>query len=296
MTGGDKTGTMGRAAWLLLLALLCSACGLGSRPAWQRAGVAFRPGARMRARTRPRPASNQPASSANPRRPHGAQCSRPGYGLPGALGSHARPSVPVIRRQRYPGPAYPGPCLYPASQLSRPIHGYAPPTYAPPGHLGDWLNQHRSLPVQEQEQMLRSDPSFNRLSPCDQQRVVQQLHQVNQMPDEQRQRRLARAEALEHMSPQERMQVNNSARRWANQPPERQALMKSAFRDLRSVPLDQRQTVLNSAATRASSAPRSATSSPTCSAPSPTSRRANAFPLPRSPLGHPAHPPLTFNE
>jgi len=95
--------------------------------------------------------------------------------------------------------------------------------------------------------MLRSDPTFNRLSASDQHRVVQQLHQVDQLPDELRQRRLARAEALERMSPQERMQVSNSARLWANQPPERQSLMKSAFRDLRSVPMDQRQTVLNSA-------------------------------------------------
>jgi hypothetical protein len=52
---------------------------------------------------------------------------------------------------------------------------------------------------------------------------------------------------IERLSPQERMQVTNSARRWAVQPPERQALMKSTFRDLRAVPLDQRQTVLNSA-------------------------------------------------
>jgi len=29
-------------------------------------------------------------------------------------------------------------------------------------------------------------------------------------------------------------------------PPDRQALMRNAFRDLRAVPLDQRQTVLNS--------------------------------------------------
>ena len=95
--------------------------------------------------------------------------------------------------------------------------------------------------------MLRGDPSFRRLPPADQQRVMQQLHQVNQMPEEQRQRRLARAEMIEHLSPQERMQINLSARRWADLPPDRQALMKSAFQDLRAVPLDQRQMVLNSA-------------------------------------------------
>jgi hypothetical protein len=113
--------------------------------------------------------------------------------------------------------------------------------------LGDWLNQHRNLPVQEQERILRNDPSFRRLNPADQQRLAQQLHQVNQLSEEQRQRRLARAEALEHMSPQDRMAVNLAGRRWAALPAERQALMKTAFRDLRAVPLDQRQTVLNSA-------------------------------------------------
>jgi hypothetical protein len=69
---------------------------------------------------------------------------------------------------------------------------------------------------------------------------------VNELSDQQRQRRLARAEMLEHLSPQERMQVDNSRRRWAALPPERQALMKNAFHDLRAVPLDQRRTVLNS--------------------------------------------------
>jgi hypothetical protein len=95
--------------------------------------------------------------------------------------------------------------------------------------------------------MLRSDPSFNRLPPPEQQRLVQQLHQVNQMPEEARERRLARNEMLEHLSPQEQTQVSVSARRWGALQPQRQALMRDAFRDLRSVPLDQRATVLNSA-------------------------------------------------
>jgi len=94
--------------------------------------------------------------------------------------------------------------------------------------------------------MLRTDPSFKRLPSGDQQRLVRQLDHVNQLSEYQRQLRLARAEALERMTPQDRMQVNNSARRWTTFPPERQNMMRNAFRDLRSVPLDQRQTVLNS--------------------------------------------------
>jgi hypothetical protein len=52
---------------------------------------------------------------------------------------------------------------------------------------------------------------------------------------------------IEHLPPQELMRINNSAHRWLALPVDRQALMKNAFRDLRSVPLDQRHTVLNSA-------------------------------------------------
>jgi hypothetical protein len=95
--------------------------------------------------------------------------------------------------------------------------------------------------------MLRGDPSFRRLPPSEQQRVVQQLHQVGQLTEEQRQRRIARADMIEHLPPQERMRINLSAQHWATLPIDRQALMKRAFQDLRAVPLEQRPTVLNSA-------------------------------------------------
>ncbi len=95
--------------------------------------------------------------------------------------------------------------------------------------------------------MLRGDPNFRRLPPAEQQRVVRQLHQVDQLSEAQRERRLARAEMLEHLPPQELMRINLSARRWATLPLDRQAMMKRAFQDLRAVPLEQRPTVLNSA-------------------------------------------------
>lgn len=160
--------------------------------------------------------------------PQGApQYGRPAYAPPGA-----RPNNPGMP---YAQPALPG--------GNRPGYGYPAP---PPGHLGSWLNQHRNMPVQNQEQLLHNDPSFNRLPAADQQRLMRQLQQVNRMPEEQRERRLARAEAIEHMSPQERMQLHNSTRQLAALPPDRQAMVKHAFQDLRGVPLDQRQTVLDS--------------------------------------------------
>jgi len=73
------------------------------------------------------------------------------------------------------------------------------------------------------------------------------LRNVNQMPEQQRERRLERNEMLERLSPEERMSINRSGQSWAALPPDRQTMMKRAFQDLRGVPLDQRQTVLNSA-------------------------------------------------
>ncbi len=138
------------------------------------------------------------------------------------------------------------------SEFGRPIYSPAPhtggfyPGDTQPGHLGDWLNRHQGLPLQKQEQLLRSDPSFKRLAPATQQRLVQQLHQLDQMPKAQRERRLARSEMLERMSPQQQMQVRQAGRSFQALPADRQEKVKQAFRDLRSVPLDQRDTVLNS--------------------------------------------------
>ena len=141
---------------------------------------------------------------------------------------------------------------YPATGVRPAYNGasgnaYANPGVAPQGHLEDWLNQHRNVAPQDQERMLRSDPSFKRLPSNDQQRLTQQLRQVDQMPEQQRQRRLARNEMLERLSPYERTSISRSGKQWAVMPQDRQAMMKRAFNDLRGVPPDQRQTVLNSA-------------------------------------------------
>jgi hypothetical protein len=171
-------------------------------------------------------------------------------GRPGQAPAAQRPEAG--NRAPAPGAAYPnanynGAYARPAypSVGNRPAYNY--PGYAPPGHLQSWLNQHRGLPAQDQERLLRNDPAFARQTPAEQQREVQQLHQVDQMPEQQRERRLARNEMLERMSPQERMNLNQASRQFATLPPDRRRTMSRAFQDLRSVPLDQRETVLNSA-------------------------------------------------
>jgi len=48
------------------------------------------------------------------------------------------------------------------------------------------------------------------------------------------------------LAPQDRMRLNLSAQRLDALPPDRKALVRRAFQDLRAVPLEQRETVLNS--------------------------------------------------
>jgi hypothetical protein len=231
MTSAVQTGSLTRRALLLAaLALVCapSLFARGQQHVAQPGRQAVRSSAPA-----PRAPQNHPNQNANPYRPAPANQAPAYQGRPYPQNGNGYPNT--VR----PGQPYGAP-------LGAQARPYYSPNAAPPGHLGDWLNQHRGQPVQEQERMLRNDPNFNRLPSGYQQRLLQQLHQVNQMPEDERQRRLGRAEMLEHLSPGERMQVNDSFRRMSMLPPDRRATITNAFRDLRAVPPDQRPTVLNS--------------------------------------------------
>jgi hypothetical protein len=125
-------------------------------------------------------------------------------------------------------------------------HGYRGVVNGP-GHLPQWLNQHRGMNVQQQERLLRNDPTFKKLPPGDQRRLMQQLQRVDRMSPAERQRRLERNEMIERLSPEQQMQVNRSMKQFQELPAERRAVVGQAFRQLQSVPADQRQTELNSA-------------------------------------------------
>jgi hypothetical protein len=111
------------------------------------------------------------------------------------------------------------------------------------------------MPPMQQEQLLLRDPSFLRLNPMDQRKVLDQLHQMHSMNNDQLQRRLARAELIERLTPAEKMQVNSSAERMRMLPADRQQMMRKAFQDLRGVPMADRDMVLSSAYYRTTYSP-----------------------------------------
>lgn len=234
MKGVLKASALRRAATATLAAalFLCFAPSFASA---QHHSNAPRPALGRGGGFHPQPNRNQAPPAQNRPRAYGNVPQTPQYR------NFAPQSPPAAVHPALPGSAYQG------QGYARPAYPGVGGAYAPPGHLGSWLNAHRGVPTQQQQQMLRNDPSFSRLPQGQQQRLMQQFNRVDQMPEAQRERRLARAENIERLSPQQRAQVQDSARRWTTLPNDRQTAMKSAFRDLKNVPPDQRSIVLNSA-------------------------------------------------
>ncbi|MGA8111942.1 MAG: DUF3106 domain-containing protein [Acidobacteriaceae bacterium] len=114
-------------------------------------------------------------------------------------------------------------------------------------HLPQWLAQHQNLTPQQQENLLRREPGFNRLAPEQQQRILNRLRSLDARTPEQRERTAARNEMFERLSPEQKQDVRGAAQAMAMMPPARQAMMRRAFNDLRQIPPDQRQEILNSA-------------------------------------------------
>lgn len=122
----------------------------------------------------------------------------------------------------------------------------APATKSYRQHLPEWMEQHRNLSPQQQQQALANEPGFRQLPPETQQRMLGRLAQLNSMPPQQRMRTLERAEEMEHLAPAQRQQVRGAMAELGRLPPDRKRTVARAFRDLREMPLNQRQAYLSS--------------------------------------------------
>ena len=113
-------------------------------------------------------------------------------------------------------------------------------------HLAEWMNSHKNLTPDQQQQALAHEPGFGSLPPATQQRMRDRLKQLNEMSPEQRQRILERNETMEHLTPDQRGEVRNAMNQLAALPPDQRRYVARTFRGLRELTPEQRQNVLNS--------------------------------------------------
>lgn len=114
-------------------------------------------------------------------------------------------------------------------------------------HLAQWMNEHKSLPLDQQQQALANERGFRDLAPVEQQRMYQRLAQLNSMNPAQRQRLLSRTEAMERLPPMQRQQVREAMRQLGSLPADRRHIVARTFYTLRDMQPYQRQGYLNSA-------------------------------------------------
>jgi len=113
-------------------------------------------------------------------------------------------------------------------------------------HLAQWMNQHRNLTPEQQQQALDNEPGFRQLPQATQQRMHNRLAQLDAKSPQQRERTLNHIEWMEHLSPDQRAQVRGSMEQLGSLPPDQRRQVAQSFRDLRALPPEQRAAALNS--------------------------------------------------
>ncbi len=148
--------------------------------------------------------------------------------VPGRGGSRGASQIPVANLQ---APAQKNP--------SRPAQKA--------GHkMGDWLQEHKDLPLDQQLKLLENDPKFKKL-PADRQNALRErLKKFNSLTPQQREQALQRMEFLSKLSPQQRQQLRDANQQLQGLDPERRVAVHKAVRHLRQMPADQRKEVLAS--------------------------------------------------
>jgi hypothetical protein len=115
------------------------------------------------------------------------------------------------------------------------------------GHkMGEWLQSHKDLPLDQQLKLLENEPGFKKL-PADRQAALRErLKKFNSLTPQKRDQALQRMEFLAKLSPQQRQELRSANEQLKGLPPERQVAVHTALRHLRQMPPAERQQVIQS--------------------------------------------------
>jgi hypothetical protein len=155
-------------------------------------------------------------------------------------------------------------CLFGALSLSmtgqKPAEHFRPPAQSnppknpnsgnkggvQPNKMGQWLQNHKNLPPDQQEKLLESDPNFKKLPLERQQQLRDRLRKFNSLPPEQRERALNRMQYMASLTPAQRQEIRDAGRELQGLPQDRQVMVHKALRHLRQMDPQERQQVMDS--------------------------------------------------
>ncbi|MGH9565303.1 MAG: DUF3106 domain-containing protein [Candidatus Angelobacter sp.] len=116
----------------------------------------------------------------------------------------------------------------------------------PGRRMGDWLQNHQDLPLDQQEKLLENDPSFKKL-PADRQAALKErLRKFNALSPERRERALQRMRFMASLSQEQRKEIREVNKQLQSLPPDRRVIMHATIRHLRKMDPQQRQQLLES--------------------------------------------------
>jgi Protein of unknown function (DUF3106) len=116
----------------------------------------------------------------------------------------------------------------------------------PQGKLGDWLRDHKNLPLDQQEKALENDPTFKRLPADRQAQLKDRLRKFNNLPPQQRERALQRMQFWDKLTADQRKQVKDANQQLQGLPVERRVMVHKALRNLVKMSPQERQQVFQS--------------------------------------------------
>lgn len=121
---------------------------------------------------------------------------------------------------------------------------YQPPSQG--NYSGQWLNQHRAQPLDQQKRALQNDPAFRRLPRETQREYEQRLQHFNSLPPDRQQQVLRRMATWEHLTPQQKQDLRGIGSQFNNLPTDRRRAVRNAIDTLRAMPPEARQRELQS--------------------------------------------------
>ena len=116
----------------------------------------------------------------------------------------------------------------------------------PAQRLGEWLESHKNLPLDQQEKALENDPNFKKMAPTRQNALRDRLRKFNSLTPDQRDLAIKRMNVWASLTKEQHEQVRDANQKLQTLPPDRRLAVHKALRHLRRMDPQHRQQVMES--------------------------------------------------